>query len=68
MNHIQRLARDLADAGARVDSARAGIAAFRCHLDGPKFRASEHDHERRDWISVSDVLLWLRAIETELTE
>jgi hypothetical protein len=64
-NYIQSLGAEVAELRRQRDAAHMAILDFRAHLALPKFRG-EHDGERKDWIAVRDVHLWLDSIATEL--
>ncbi len=62
MNHIARLQTDLAAARAELAAKAEALQEFRVHLAGDKFRGTEPNGGRRDWIAVSDVQTWISRI------
>lgn len=65
MNVIQRLRADNAMLRAQLDAYADGFALLRKHLDSDKFKGVDVDGNRKDWISVDDVLRWLACIRND---
>jgi hypothetical protein len=64
MNYIKRLERDSAVLAERCATLDRRIQHFRSHLAGEKFVNADDKGERKDWISVTDVVNWLDIIES----
>ena len=66
MNYILRLQIEVAARDRALASARYHLQALRQHLDLPKFKGTDQDGDRKDWIATADVNHWLDPIETSL--
>ena len=64
MNYIHALIERNKALEAEVAALREAAFAFKAHLTcNPKFHGPDHDGSRKDWISTSEALNWLRNIE-----
>ena len=63
MNYIKDLECQVIETNDRIIGMLDRINEFQQHLSSPKFVTIE-EGERKDWISVADVLRWMRYIES----
>ncbi len=63
MNHIHKLTAEVRKLQYVRTQYAGHINAFRIFLNSPKFQGVDLDGSRKDWISTTDVLQWLRDID-----
>lgn len=63
MNFISKLQSEISEIDSLLMSRSERIQEFRSYLQSPKFNKVQSDGSRGDWISTTDVLMWLRYIE-----
>jgi len=63
MNYIKKLEKQTDDREVLIQKMVERIHLFKAHLNSDKFKGTDLDGERKDWISVNDVLAWLNTIE-----
>lgn len=61
MNYIKSLQAKVADLEQERAIAQADVDTFLAYLHSDKFKGSQIDGERKDWISTGDVINWLRS-------
>jgi len=64
MNYIKQLEADKAELQDQLIGRAERIQELRGYLLSPKFAPILSDGSRGDWVGVTDVLNWLRYIET----
>jgi hypothetical protein len=65
MNYIKQLETDKVELTDAIITRAERVQEFREYLLSPKFAPILSDGSRGDWVAVTDVLNWLRYIETE---
>lgn len=65
-NYIHRLQDENAAKQARIDELERRLRGFLVHLQSPKFRGTDPDGSRRDWIATGDVNTRIGEILTTL--
>ncbi len=64
MNYIKRLEQDLVSAAAKLAAVRLELEAFQNFLQtAEKFKGTESDGGRKDWIATTDVITRLQEIK-----
>ena len=64
MNYIKQLETDKAELNDIIGTRAERMREFREYLLSPKFAPILSDGSRGDWVGVTDVLNWLRYIES----
>jgi hypothetical protein len=62
VNYIKRLEAENAEKANRLDAVAAELSEFRKHIDLPKFKGTDEDGDRKDWIATADVCDWIEKI------
>lgn len=66
MNYIKKLQDETANLKLKVDFLENELSLFRSFLsENPKFRGSDLDGSRKDWISTGDVIAWIEQVKTD---
>jgi len=65
MNYIKQLETDKVELTDAIITRAERVQEFCEYLLSPKFAPILSDGSRGDWVAVTDVLNWLRYIETE---